>query len=252
MRWFAGFAAAGLAVAALGNAHPSSADSVTDRVCSGVRDCREALSAAELALESCAVSCQEEQTRYLRSRDRFRDALEQQAGAEHQADVRRLIERREMLKAKAEAAQAEQTLLLEQAREQEHQRQLELLHAQASLEAAAKQREFEEQVRYLTLLTPKQRLLRLHTCHEQGTNCDALVRVLVDAAGTAAERRALIQDHERAVTGSPAPRSRVQTPPSGTEAKINAVPLPPPESKLTEAPASQLENALAEQAVAVR
>jgi hypothetical protein len=171
-----------------------------------VRDCRRQLSEAELQLESCALSCRDEQRNYLSARNQFRDSLEQQAEADHQGQVQQLAARQQLERSKAESARQQQALLEQRARDQEHQRQLELIEAQAqqrSLELAA---ERERKLVYFARLTQDQRRQRLNACHDQHrAACDELAELLIESAPRAVDRRAVLELQERLTTGQAEP-----------------------------------------------
>lgn len=169
--------------------------------CSGVHECRTLLTRTELQLDSCVFSCSAEQERFLMAKNLFREALEEQAEQDHRSQVRQLIEQRELQRARADAAREQQALLAAQGRERDHQRQIELLEAQAKQHAAELEIERAGKVRYLTRLTPDQRRERLSACHDRAGTCDELAELLVEAATSPRERRSLVQLHEQRTNG---------------------------------------------------
>jgi hypothetical protein len=204
--------------------------------CSGVRECRKLLSEAELRLDSCAFSCQEEQAQHLTARNSFRDALEQAAEQEHKAELRQLQERQQLERAHLEATREQQRLLDAKERDQEHQRQLELLEAQAKQRAVALAAEHAEKVRYLSRLTLEQRKQRVTACHAQRAGaCEELAELLVESAARASERRAVIELHERLVNG----RSVTPSKAPSVSTAVAAVPEATPAAPIETTPAVQ-------------
>jgi hypothetical protein len=207
-RWLGGLALLGTAGFLLLRSGAHAEASASWATCSDVSECRRQLSEAEFQLESCALACSDEQRSYLSARNQFRDALELQAAADHRAELASLAERQQLERAKAESAREQQALLEQRARDQEHEQRLALLEAQTqqrTLELAA---DHERRVRYLSRLTLEQRRQRLTACHDQHrADCDELAELLIESAARPADRRSVVDLHERLATGLSVPTS---------------------------------------------
>lgn len=173
--------------------------------CLDVDDCRALVRTVETTLHACVWGCDELTALVPKARAHFRSALETAAHEERRRqdhDYTQSLNERDRL-------EAERTMLVEQQRmanlEREHQWGLARIAAEAEQRRLEKEEALQKQLEYLRHLTREQRAHRLRTCHERGTTCDELVRALVAAAASPKERTALIEAHEEYVTtiGSP-------------------------------------------------
>ncbi len=189
--------------------------------CLDVDDCRALVQATESAKDACWVGCYTLTGMVSKARARFRGALEEAAVQERLRQdhdyAQSLVEQREVENARAERAH-EQRL---EEMDRQHVHALALVVAETERQRAERAQLAANQAGYFRLLSREQRWRRLLACQNRGTNCDELVRLLVDAAASPAERAALVESHESVVTA--------QTPPEvGSAARESAV-IPAPQ-----------------------
>lgn len=175
--------------------------------CLDVDDCRSLVQAAEMAKDGCWVGCSALGSLVAKARVRFRTALEQAALRErlrqdHDYELS-LAEQREAETARADRAHVQR--LEEMARQ--HQHALALVAAETEQRLAEKAQIAADQTAYFRQLSREQRWRRLLACQSRGTNCQELVRWLLDAAASPDERTALVEAHESFVTAGTSPAS---------------------------------------------
>lgn len=168
--------------------------------CETEQGCRDSLNQAVQRAETCLWSCADEADTVKLLQERLTRMLEAEAeatGAERQRsfDARRS---RELERQRELAWQREK-----EAQAIAHRQKLELVAARAASEREAEQARAERQVQYLRQLTPEQRSARLERCRLQVSDCDGLAALLIRAADSAEERRALVEQNEAPPLASP-------------------------------------------------
>jgi hypothetical protein len=143
--------------------------------------------------ERCVWSCADEVKRVGEQRSRLTGAMEaeaqlQQVERQRTFDARRASERERERELGWQREKEAQTIA--------HRHRLELMEARAAAERLAESERRERQVAYLMRLSPEQRAARLERCRAAGQQCDDLTELLVSAAASAAEMRALVDRNE--------------------------------------------------------
>jgi hypothetical protein len=170
--------------------------------CLDVDDCRALVRTIEASRDACIWGCTELTALVPKARAHFRGALE---SAAHEEQRRQDHDYAQSLNERGRL-EAERAMQVERERmanlEREHQWALARIAAEAEQRRIDKEEGVRKHVEYLGQLTRDQRAHRLRSCHDRGTNCDELVRVLVAAAASPLERTALIEAHEEYVTAT--------------------------------------------------
>lgn len=199
--------------------------------CLDVDDCRALVQAAESAKDACWVGCSTLTAMVSKARTRFRSALEEAAVQERLRQdhdyAQSLVEQREVEAARAERAHEQRM----EEMDRRHVHALALVVAETERQRAERAQLAANQIVYFRHLSREQRSRRLLACQNRGTNCEELVRLLVDAAASPAERAHLVESHESVVTAQPSPEV-------GSEARESAAtPAPKPGNSTMNEPA---------------
>jgi hypothetical protein len=181
--------------------------------CEDVEQCQALAADAALQLGECWLGCEGERAHDRAARLLVLHAQERRRVRDHyrQSDA---LEDRIMQGERERRAEDEQRLLAARAAldERRYQRQLEEQRAEREAEQQRLAEQRAKELRYLGLLSPDGRELRLRRCHQGFGSCDGLLELLLDAAGNERERRQLADLNERllmdkALGKKPAPTS---------------------------------------------